>query len=348
MNNETKIGIFAVIVLGMFIWGYKFLEGRNILTTSKLVYVEFDQVNQLGASSPVLINGLQVGTVTDIYLSPENMKTIVATMTIDRGVEFPKTAIAENGSSVMGSAFIQLKFDQPCSGDNCVESGDYIQGRTLSMLESLIPQDEMGKYTSQISEGVEKGMDALNKKINDPSPENKIGQTLRDLQVTMENLKKTTDRMNLLLAANSSKIGGMLENMNSITGNLKDSNEEIKNILENTSQLTDQFDSIQIAQLMANTDAAISEATATMTALKKTMGTADKTMADINDITTKVKNGEGTIGLLVTDDALYHNLNRMSMQIDSFLFDLENYPYRYVPLKSRKKVKKYDRKDDRN
>ena len=348
MNNETKIGIFAIIVLALFIWGYKFLEGRNVLTTAKLIYVEFDQVNQLAPSSPVLINGLQVGTVSETYLDPDDMRTIIAVLTIDRGIEIPKTTIAENGASIMGSSFIQLKFDQPCGEGTCAESGDYIKGRTLSALESLIPKDEMGEYTDKIAEGVNKGMDALNKKINDPDPENKIGQTMRDLQVTMENLKFTTDRMNRLLAANTNKIGSIMDDMSKVTGSLAESNDEIKNILTNTSELTDQFDSIQIAKLMANTDAAIMEAKATMTALKTTMGTADKTMADINDITSKVKNGEGTIGMLLTDEALYHNLNRMSMQVDSFLFDLENYPYRYVPFKSRRKVKKYDRKDDRN
>ena len=276
------------------------------------------------------------------------MKTIIAVMTIDRGISFPKTTVAENGASIMGSSYIQLKFDQPCTGDACAVNGDYIKGRTLSALESLIPKDEMGEYTSQIADGVSKGFDALNKKINDPNPENKIGQTMRDLQVTMENLKFTTDRMNRLLAANTNKITGMMDNMNKITGNLAESNDEIKNILANTSELTNQFDSIQIARLMANTEATIKEAQATMKSLQATMGTADEAMADIKVITTKVKNGEGTIGKLVTDESLYHNLNRMTMQIDSFLYDLENYPYRYMPLKSRRKVMRYDRKDGRD
>jgi phospholipid/cholesterol/gamma-HCH transport system substrate-binding protein len=58
-----------------------------------------------------------------------------------------------------------------------------------------------------------------------------------------------------------------------------------------------------------------------------------------------VKDGKGTLGKLMTDDAIYERLNRASLAADTLLTDLQERPYRYVPFKSRKRVLKFDRKD---
>ena len=71
MSNETKIGLLAIIAIALSIWGYKFVRGKNILVKSNIYFVEYTDVDQLKTSSPVLINGFQVGVVADIYLKPD-------------------------------------------------------------------------------------------------------------------------------------------------------------------------------------------------------------------------------------------------------------------------------------
>jgi len=62
-SNETKIGLLVIISLALMIWGYKFIKGKNILTSSSILYAQYDEVDQLATSTPVTIQGFQVGIV---------------------------------------------------------------------------------------------------------------------------------------------------------------------------------------------------------------------------------------------------------------------------------------------
>ena len=66
----------------------------------------------------------------------------------------------------------------------------------------------------------------------------------------------------------------------------------------------------------------------------------------IDELVTQLKAGEGTLGMLLQDDGLYTNLNALSFSLDSLMTDIQEKPYRYVPLKSRRKVEKFDRQDE--
>ena len=131
MSNETKVGILAVVSIAILIWGYKFLKGQNLLTTSNILYVEYEQADMLSVSSPVLINGFRVGVIADMYLKPEDMQTIITVLDIERGVNIPKSTVAELISTdITGGKGINLSFHKPCTGANCAESGDTLKGTT--------------------------------------------------------------------------------------------------------------------------------------------------------------------------------------------------------------------------
>ena len=62
----------------------------------------------------------------------------------------------------------------------------------------------------------------------------------------------------------------------------------------------------------------------------------------------KIKQGEGSLGKLMQDEELYNNIKSLSERADSLVNDIQDRPYRYMPLKSRRKVLKYDAKDAGN
>ena len=66
MNNETKIGILAVVALGLLILGFNFLKGRDLFNSYRTFSVIYNDVEGLSPSAPVTLNGLVVGKVTSI------------------------------------------------------------------------------------------------------------------------------------------------------------------------------------------------------------------------------------------------------------------------------------------
>ena len=162
MSNETKIGILTVVAVTLLIVGYKFIKGQNIFTTSTLIHVDYQRVDQLSASSPVFINGFQVGIVSKVFLK-EDMSTIHVVLNIDKGINIHKNAVAEIiSSSIMGGKAIRIVENLPCNGESCVQNGDQLRGRTIGMLNSMVPQQDMQNYLTFVKDNLGDVYDTLN------------------------------------------------------------------------------------------------------------------------------------------------------------------------------------------
>ena len=57
-KREFKVGIFAVIVIAVAWWGIKWLGGQNVLLTSNIYYVYYDDVSGLQESSRVKLRAI--------------------------------------------------------------------------------------------------------------------------------------------------------------------------------------------------------------------------------------------------------------------------------------------------
>lgn len=337
MSNETKIGILAVVAIALSLWGYKFVMGKNVFSSSNLFYVEYDSVDQLQKSNPVLINGFQVGVVRDLYLKPESANIVIVELDISNEIRVPKTAIASIVSTgMMGGKAVVLSYEKPCI-ENCAETGDQLQGATKGMLASMLGNPgEVGEYMDVVTNSVGDIIDTIKLKAGDENGQ--LNKSLKDMQKIIDNLKATSTNLNYMIANSGKQLDGILQNMNGITDNIEGSNAEITNILKNANEFTNQLTKVELEQTLKEAEDALKN-------LSATMKTADKAVADINAITTKINSGEGTLGKLIADEALYKQLSSASFQADSLMTDFRERPYRYIPLKSRNKVKKHDAKD---
>ena len=61
-----------------------------------------------------------------------------------------------------------------------------------------------------------------------------------------------------------------------------------------------------------------------------TMNKVNETLANVQQITSKLERKDNTVGLLLNDPSLYNNLNQTAANAASLLDDLQNHPKRYV------------------
>ena len=204
ISNETKIALFAIAALAVGVWGFKFLKGINILTSSRIFYVRYANVDQLLVSSPVLVNGLQVGTVKNLQVDKEDDKTIIATLNIDADVDIHKDALAEiRTASVMGGKVVELISPGPCNGPDCAEDGAFLKPSSKSFLQTVIGNpEELDLYTERLLKGVTSIYDS----IADPRDPQGLGRSLVALERSLINLEGLTSRLNRALDASSAGI----------------------------------------------------------------------------------------------------------------------------------------------
>lgn len=334
MRKETKIAIFTILIVALAIWGYKFLKGFNVLSKSLNVYAKYQRVDGLRISTPIMINGLQVGLVSDIFQSPEDPKTITVEMHLDSDTRVPKTATAAILSDgPMGGSHIDLIFEGMCIGPDCVADGEFLKGTTKGLLASMVTPEEVRLYVDQLNGGLKDMLDTLSDRLKNSE---EINKSVEDVRVTMANLRSTTDRLDKMMANSAGSVERSIANVESITKNLKESNQQIKNILANAEDLTNDLKQADVQNL-------VSESKVTMQKLQSTLANSDKAIADLSDLLKSLKSGDGALPMLLNDKEFANNLSVTIKNVDLLLRDIRLHPERYRRVLSKKKMEyEYD------
>lgn len=339
MSRETRIGILSVLVIATSIWGYKFIKGQNILSSQQFFYIEYSDVGKMQQSSPVYNRGLQIGTVTDIYKKPDNYEIVIVEIEVNKKFKVPKETVAIIEQTAMGDKSINLHFEEICTEPNCAQSGDFLTGQYKSVLGSMTSPDEVKEYLDKVVAGLKDVTGKLDTMVNDPN--NVMGKTMSDLQLTMANMKNLTGNLNREMARNG-KVNNILENVQQLTASIEE--QKMKSILANADSISAKVNAIDMKAISDNTNKTMEETQAAIAKMKKTMDEADKAILEFNSLLTGINKGEGSLGKLVKDDELYDELKDAAEKANVLMLDIQQRPARYIPFKSRRKVKKIDKK----
>ena len=333
MSNEVKIGILAVVTFLLLFWSYRFVQGRNILESDKMLYAEYDDVAGLREGTTVSRSGVKVGTVTAVYLKPEDLKTVIIEMTIKEDLPIPKSTIAQiTSTDFLGEKRVILQFDGPCNGANCANSGDYLAGSMKGIVANMIGSpDEVGQYVDVVKDGMGEVLDSLSQSAGDEN--SAIGKTMADVDVVLQNLKATTASLNSLINRNAGRIDAMVSDVEVLTNTLEKRNSEIESIIVNADTFSKQLSGMDLSKTLESTEGTISS-------LNATLASTDKAIGDLSGIITQVKEGDGTMAKLINDSDLYDRLNRTAKNVDLLMQDVRLNPKRYTTI-LRKKAKEY-------
>lgn len=301
ITREIKTAILVIASILLFIWGYSFLQGRDLLNTYRMFYVQYDNVEGLSTSAPVTINGLTVGRIMQIKLIPETGKLQVE---IQVKSDFPiskSSTIDIYEPGLIGGKQIQIvpNFQDPVMA----ESGDFFKGRNVPGLTSLV-----GEKLTPLQEKIERvaaETDLLLKNINavlDDKSKANLRESIAKLNVLMGEFEKTSKSVNQIIDKNQSNITGSLTNLNKTTANF--------------SKLSDTLANAKIGQALKN--------------FENSMKGVDKIVTNFDKISTDLQGGKGTMGKLLNDDQLYKNLNQTSTELELLLQDLRLNPTRYI------------------
>lgn len=279
-----------------------------MLTTSKTFYVRYNNVDQLRPSSPVFIQGFQVGMVKDMYIDKTDDKTIITVLSIDGGIDIPKDAIARIiGLSLMGGKAIEIVIPHPCNGD-CAESGDYLQAGSKSLIQSLLG-DPAGfdVYTDRLKMGLSINMDSLAK-----ANPNGIASAINALDHSLLNIEVMTQRLNQILLLNEQSIRTITGNFASLSNTIKANDKNISDAIANLSALSQQLKDAGLDQTSKKAASAIDSVTLSLRALRGTLATTSGTLSRVDTLAQNLVRGKGLVGKTLTDELLQQSGQQQS------------------------------------
>ena len=247
------------------------------------------------------------------------MTSVIAILDVDNNVKIHKDAVAEIMSiSMMGGKGVRIVKNKLCANGDCAKSGDFIKGRTLSMLEAMVPAGDVETYLKIVKDNMGPAFDSLNAKLRDPNDGNMIGKTFQDLQLTMSNLKDATNRLNSMLASSSGKLNATLANTESITGNIKANNEKITTVLDNFASLSAKLNEVDLKGTIDQAKTTLGSTDAAIIKLKTTLDNADKALNEFGTLAKNMNEGNGAISMLMKDEAFAQKLNKTVTDLDFY------------------------------
>lgn len=323
MSYEFRIGLLAAISIVVTVWGYKFMKGRNLLNPSNYYYAEYENIDELAATSPILIRGLRIGTVSEVRLS-DDMQKIVAKLDINRGIRIPKNteALVVN-TSIMGGKAVVLNVPQPCSGDDCAKRGEMLQGRVQGLFESMFAGQDIEGYLRKIKSGVGEIVTDISDSLSASGASNEFARTFRALQHMLINMEAITKQISGSMHVYDRQMQATLGNIETLTGTLASGNAHIASAIGNLDTFSRDLKDAQISHTIATAHEAIAS-------LDEAITKADKSFQQLEIMLGEINSGDGTLGMLIQDKALYNNFTETSRQLSLLLQDLRLNPKRYV------------------
>jgi phospholipid/cholesterol/gamma-HCH transport system substrate-binding protein len=308
LSNETKVGAVAVVSVTLLILGFNFLKGKKLFTNNKSLVAKFGNVQGLANSNPVMVNGLQVGTVYNI--SPtKDMREIMVTLTITKDINIPDNSVAIIKPNLLGTTSLDIKL-----GD----SHAYLKQKDTILTQANIGtlNDILGKVDPvlfQVTNAVS-SIDSFIRNLNhviDPNAKNNIASTLNNLNKISASLTLSAASLEQVLNTQSGALSKTLNNLNSVSGNLANNNEKVTGILTNLDKTATTLSQLE---------------------LRKTLELLDATINNLQGVVNKISNGDGTIGQLLNNPALYKNLASTANKLNLLIDDIRVNPKRYVNI----------------
>ncbi|CAH0146189.1 hypothetical protein SRABI27_03211 [Pedobacter sp. Bi27] len=302
IKNETKVGILAAFAIALLIIGYNFLKGNSIFSNETTLYAKYTRVDGLSVSKPILINGYQIGRVAKLELQPDG--SIIATLSVNSKYEIPENSIARlEGTDLLGSKAIVMSLG---NSKKMAEDGYTLNANVeKGLMEQVQP---VQKKAELIISKMDSILSSVNSILN-PNFQKNVDKSFNSIAGTLASLENTSKKVDGLVGSESARIEAIFKNVEGITANLNNNNQKISDILTNINTVTDKF-------AAAN--------------FKQTLDNANNAIADLQSVISGIKDGKGSLGLLLNDDKMYQNLNNASKNLDELMIDLKANPKRYV------------------
>ncbi len=279
--------------------GIRFLKGFDIFSRNVEYYAAYDQINGVQPTSPIMMKGVKIGTVTAISFNPAEADKVVLELTIKKDYHIPTDSEAKIFSNgLMGGKAIEISYGR---AQTYLQAGD-----TLTSSRDRDIMDVAGSELEFFKQ--------------------KISQVTTDLSVTMNNL-------NRLMEENAQNINGTMTHLNSISGDMAQMISKEKENLENAIEGLSKF-SVMMGENAQKVDSIVTHVNTFAEDLNKeeVIKRLSTTLESVNTLMADISAGKGTLGKLVTDTELYDSVTETSENLSALLADLKKYPGRYVHL----------------
>jgi phospholipid/cholesterol/gamma-HCH transport system substrate-binding protein len=309
LSAELKVGLFAVIVMAIIALMTFKVGGLDWMKKEgNTFYVYFRNVAGLDEKTKIKIAGVDAGIIEKIDLKEGQARL---TVRIKRDIQLYSDANASiKATGLLGDKYLDIRTG---SQKPFLKNGD-----TITNVVEIVDIDDMVRKLSKVSETISTLAATLNETIGSE-------EAKQSLKETVLNLGDITANLNETIVVNDKKMRTALDNISTLTASISDLIDKNKEPLTATAGNLKDFSSQlkrDVPDLIANLDKAAKDLRGLVEENKPAIKNA---VESLNNITTKIDKGEGTLGKLVKDDRLYESINKAAEGVDRTISAVERF-----------------------
>ncbi len=314
VSKELKTGIIALAAIGLLVTGVNFLKGSSFLGGDKVYYAYFPNSGGIAPASSVVLNGVPVGKVlsvdNDLTQVPERQVRIKFNIN-DKNIRIPVGSTIEIGALDLLTKGLVLELNPDLS------KGYYKPGQSMVGSVAVDMFSQVKAYADPITTRLQGMMGKVDKLVSsfssfwDTTATSELQGSMEELKVSIKRFGVVAEQVEGLITDERLKFDHIMTNVESISNNLRLSNDKVADIIGNTKKITDEM-------VTSN--------------FKQVIGDAQQTIKRLNTTLELANSGTGTIGKLLKDESLYNELIETNNDLQSLVTDLEAHPERYVNI----------------
>ena len=260
------------------------------------IHAKFDSVPGLQVGNPVTFRGVRVGKVLSITLE-DGLPYVALGFASVRDLPVDSRFLLKS-DGLLGGQMIEIQLGE---SEQRLPDGAVVQGTSASDLDAMVSESRLT-------------IEKIRNAVDGVASENNLAH----LESVLSRIDTTTYYLNQLLNEdNLGKVDKMLDSLAVATGDasglMRDNRENLSIAVTNIAVTMERLARISVQ--MESTSVAM-----------------QNTFANLDDISKGIRDGRGTVGRLVKDEAVYEHLDRTLTSVDSLIEDIKRDPKRYLHI----------------
>jgi phospholipid/cholesterol/gamma-HCH transport system substrate-binding protein len=324
-RNDVVVGIVVLASIALIVFGTIFLRGTGFGREEQELQARFHTVGQLMGGSKVKLRGVMIGRVSGISLEPTG-RGVIVTMRVRGDVRLPEDPVVVLAPESM-------------FGDWQAEIFPRVSFPLYSYAEAPDPRvlpgyalPDMSRLTA-VADEIAQNMRVLSDRFETAF----TVETAEHVRLAIQNIQEVSQQLTGLVGGQARAIEEVADNLQETTEALGQAAEMVRRafaeaeaaigggrlegIVVNVENMTAQADSIAHVLLATSREMLIAAAA------------ADTTFRAVGSVLGAIERGEGTLGMLVRDTALYRSIVQSNYEVQALLEDIRENPRRYINVR---------------
>ncbi len=330
-RKELLVGSVVLLGIAVAVVGTFWLQGRRFGSTETEVHVLMRDVGQLSVGNAVTFRGVAIGRVGDITVEDSGAAVRIQMLLDGDWILDDDAVVVLAPASMFGdwqaeivtrSRFPQYDYSEVPPDARLIEGVRVLGGYVLPDLSRLTA------VADEVAQNVASLTDRFDRAFGEETA-NQITQAITNMEEFTATLRRLADEQ-------SDQFLGIADDVRNATSEIASVLETARGSLERIDALlaSGDLDSILVntKDITAELRGVSGDISAASQSLSGTLTLADSTFLAMNRITTRLENGEGSLGRLISDTLLASRVERLAEELNLLIEDLRANPRKYVRL----------------